>query len=113
MTDLALEKILAAVSNLTPAQKLLVCDALTSSAVKTTPLDDDISASAAINPAYLARIQAGVGEAKRLNVKIREGHGGKLVVDVNELNTALQASGKDPQARMAIKKTLHLAGMID
>jgi hypothetical protein len=107
MTDIS--ELLRTRTTLSSAQILQVTDALKSSrTTETEQLGDVVSAAAALDPWQIMRIQAAAGEAKRLNVKVVDGR-----VDVHELTRALQASGRSPEQRMAIRKILAAAAFID
>jgi hypothetical protein len=93
MSDIALEKILAQVTK----------------KKKDEANDRILAEAAATSPELYARIVAARGEAARIGVAV----GADNRVDLIALDAALKASGRDPLARMAIKKTMALAGMID
>jgi hypothetical protein len=115
MTDLNLERILASVHSLTPAQKIQVAEAMLPSAPDMSKLDraaaakcDPVLAAAADNPELIARIHAGRGEARRIGVAVDSDNR----IDVLALNKALDALGWHPEKRMASKRILAIAGMI-
>ena len=103
---------------LSPAQKLLVCDALTSSAAKPEKIDDVNAAgktdrilaeAAAKSPELYRNIVAARGEAARIGVRVDADNR----VDLVELNAALALKGWAPEKRISSKKILSLGLMID
>jgi hypothetical protein len=122
MSDIALEKILAQVSNLSPAQKIAVCDALLATSTvdpkkvstcenlnAAAKIDPVLAAAAASNPQLYAAIVAARGEAARIGVRVDADNR----VDPIELNAALTAKGWSPEKRISAKKILSLGLMID
>jgi hypothetical protein len=107
-TNHNLEKILSliATTELAPAEKVQVADALLAS--KTKKLDDDhLSASAAVEPIILSQALAA---ARRAGVEVDQKTGRINVVD---LNASLAKSTMTPLQKIETKTLLAAARMID